>query len=173
MIDTRLINLSNDLMHLCIEHKVKIASAESCTGGLLSSSITHISGASNYFDRGFISYSNSSKISILGVSPRSIEKFGAVSVEVAQEMAIGAIKNSKADYSIAITGIAGPGGSEAKPEGLVCFGVAKQSSSSTFVKNFGPIGRDKVRLNSCRKGLNILVQFIKSDLNYTNRHLSV
>ena len=112
MIDTRLINLSNDLMHLCIEHKVKIASAESCTGGLLSSSITHISGASNYFDRGFISYSNSSKISILGVSPRSIEKFGAVSVEVAQEMAIGAIKNSKADYSIAITGIAGPGGSD-------------------------------------------------------------
>ncbi len=98
----------------------KLATAESCTGGLLSALFTEISGSSKTFDRGFVTYSNQAKIEMLGVKKETLEKFGAVSEEAAHEMAIGAIKNSQADIAIAITGIAGPeGGSLEKPVGLV------------------------------------------------------
>jgi len=98
-----------------------LASAESCTGGWLGQVITDIAGSSAWYERGFITYSNLSKHEMLGVSFSTLEQYGAVSVEVAQEMAIGALKNSHAQVSVAITGIAGPGGgSNLKPVGTVC-----------------------------------------------------
>ena len=99
--------------------------AESCTGGLASAAITEIPGSSAWFDRGFVTYSNAAKIEMLGVSAETLEKFGAVSEETAREMALGAIKHSKAQVAISITGIAGPsGGTPEKPVGTVCFAWA-------------------------------------------------
>ncbi len=112
------------------QKKLKIAAAESCTGGLLSGLFTEIPGSSKIFDRGFVVYSNRAKIEMLGVEEKTLEKFGAVSEEVAREMASGAIKNSQADVSVAITGIAGPdGGSLEKPVGLVYIACASRKSS--------------------------------------------
>lgn len=103
---------------------LSIVVAESCTGGLLAASITAVSGSSSYFDRGYVTYSNRAKEEDLGVKSETLERFGAVSEEVAYEMALGALKKSKADVGVAITGIAGPtGGSKDKPVGTVCFSL--------------------------------------------------
>ena len=134
-----------------------IASAESCTGGLLSSAITGIPGSSLIFECGFVTYSNISKMKLLNVNQMTLESFGAVSEEVAAEMAIGALKNSKANIAISITGIAGPGGSDTKPEGMVCFSVAfEKDIKLTKTKQFGPLGRDIVREKATIYGLNLL-----------------
>ena len=111
------------LTELLISKNMSIAVAESCTGGLLSSSLTSIPGASSYFNCGFITYSNESKIKMLNVDSQTIELFGAVSEKVAYEMAVGAGQNSQSDLAISVTGIAGPsGGTAEKPVGMVCFG---------------------------------------------------
>ena len=134
-----------------------IASAESCTGGMLSSSITDIPGSSAIFECGFVTYSNVSKMKLLNVNRITLESFGAVSEEVAAEMAIGALKNSKANIAISITGIAGPGGSNTKPEGMVCFSVAfGKYIKLTKTQQFGPLGRDVVREKATIYGLNLL-----------------
>ena len=134
-----------------------IASAESCTGGLLSSAITGIPGSSLIFECGFVTYSNISKMKLLNVNQMTLESFGAVSEEVAAEMAIGALKNSKANIAISITGIAGPGGSNTKPEGMVCFSVAfEKDIKLTKTKQFGPLGRDIVREKATLHGLDLL-----------------
>ena len=104
--------------------KTVLASAESCTGGMLSTAITDIPGSSTVFACGFVTYSNLSKMRVLGVREETLRTFGAVSEEVAAEMAIGALYNSKANLAISITGVAGPGGTTAKPEGMVCFSIA-------------------------------------------------
>ena len=137
--------------------KFVIASAESCTGGMLSSAITDIPGSSAIFECGFVTYSNISKMKLLNVNQITLESFGAVSEEVAAEMAIGALKNSKANIAISITGIAGPGGSNTKPEGMVCFSVALEKELKlTITKQFGPLGRDTVREKATIHGLNLL-----------------
>ena len=137
--------------------KIVIASAESCTGGMLSSAITDIPGSSGIFECGFITYSNISKMKLLNVNQITLESFGAVSEEVAAEMAIGALKNSKANIAISITGIAGPGGSNTKPEGMVCFSMAfEKDLKLTKTKHFGPLGRDIVRGKATIYGLNLL-----------------
>lgn len=106
------------------KHK-KIAVAESCTGGFLAATITSLAGSSLWFERGFVTYSNESKQEMLGVSPGTLERFGAVSEQVATEMAQGALHRSHADLTVSITGIAGPdGGTPEKPVGTVCFGLA-------------------------------------------------
>ncbi len=111
------------LSELLISKNMSIAVAESCTGGSISSSLTSIPGASTYFNCGFITYSNQSKVNMLGVEPKTIELFGAVSEKVAYEMAMGAGQNSQSDLAISVTGIAGPsGGTPKKPVGTVCFG---------------------------------------------------
>ena len=98
----------------------KIATAESCTGGWIAQAITEIPGSSAWFDGGFVTYSNNAKVQMLGVNPKTLEEYGAVSAEVAKQMAAGALANSEADWAVAVTGIAGPdGGSEAKPVGTV------------------------------------------------------
>ena len=137
--------------------KIVIASAESCTGGMLSSAITDIPGSSAIFECGFVTYSNISKMKLLNVNQITLESFGAVSEEVAAEMAIGALKNSKANIAISITGIAGPGGANTKSEGMVCFSVAfEKDIKLTKTKQFGPLGRDIVREKATIYGLTLL-----------------
>lgn len=114
-------SIAQMLVTLLQLNKKKITFAESCTGGLMASMITEVSGASTVFEAGFVTYSNSIKTSLLGVKTKTLEQFGAVSPQVAQEMLSGALAKSKADYGIAVSGIAGPeGGSEEKPVGTVC-----------------------------------------------------
>ncbi|RBO54562.1 damage-inducible protein CinA [Rhodovulum sp. BSW8] len=123
-----------------------IATAESCTGGMISAAITDIPGSSAVFDRGFVTYSNAAKQAMLGVLAETLDAHGAVSEEVAAEMAAGALARSEADLAVAVTGIAGPGGSEFKPEGRVCFGLARRGAETrTETVEFGALGRDRVR----------------------------
>ena len=149
--------IAKEVFEVASLKKIVIASAESCTGGMLSSAITDIPGSSAIFECGFVTYSNISKIKLLNVNQITLESFGAVSEEVAAEMAIGALKNSKANIAISITGIAGPGGSDTKPEGMVCFSVAfEKDIKLTKTKQFGPLGRDIVREKATIYGLNLL-----------------
>ena len=128
------------LTELLTSKSMTIAVAESCTGGSLSSSLTSIPGASIYFNCGFISYSNESKINMLNVNPQSIVIFGAVSEKVANEMAMGAGQNSKSNLAISVTGIAGPsGGTPEKPVGMVCFGFYVKGNVSTTTQFFSGV----------------------------------
>jgi nicotinamide-nucleotide amidase len=120
-------DLARALGRKCLRKRVVIATAESCTGGGVATAITRIAGSAKWFDRGFVTYSNDAKRQMLGVSQASLRQHGAVSEEVACEMARGALRNSPADIAVAITGIAGPtGGSPAKPVGLVWFAWASR-----------------------------------------------
>ena len=115
------------LLQACRDKQVRIATAESCTGGLIAAALTAIPGASDVLDRGFVSYSNDAKHDMLGVPLATIEQHGAVSEEVAAAMATGALDRSNAGIAISVTGLAGPGGGSAdKPIGLVCFGIARR-----------------------------------------------
>ena len=125
------------LSELLISKSLTIAVAESCTGGALSSSLTSISGASSYFNCGFITYSNNSKVQMLGVNMQAIETFGAVSEKVAREMVIGAGEKSQSNLAVSITGIAGPyGGTPEKPVGMVCFGFFLNGDSTSTTQFF-------------------------------------
>ena len=150
-----LLKLAHALVEQLRDHSLMLATAESCTGGLLSALITEIPGSSNVLDRGFVTYSNEAKTEMLGVPTSLIKNFGAVSPEVAQAMAIGAIKNSRAQITLSITGIAGPGGgTEAKPVGLVHFATCHLGPGETHPKCavhehcFGDIGRAEVRFQA-------------------------
>ena len=137
--------------------KTVLASAESCTGGMLSTAITNIPGSSTVFECGFVTYSNLSKMRVLGVREETLKTFGAVSEEVAAEMAIGALNNSKANFAISITGVAGPGGTITKPEGMVCFSIAfDKNTKFNETKNFGPLGRSLVRQKATLYGLTLI-----------------
>ena len=128
------------LSELLISKNMSIAVAESCTGGSISSSLTSIPGASTYFNCGFITYSNQSKVNMLGVDPKTIELFGAVSEKVAYEMAMGAGQNSQSDLAISVTGIAGPsGGTLEKPVGMVCFGFFVDGNVETTTQFFSGV----------------------------------
>ncbi|RYH10302.1 CinA family protein [Tropicimonas sp. IMCC6043] len=136
----------------------RIATAESCTGGLIAGAITEIPGSSNVFDRGFVTYSNAAKVAMLGVSEATLAAHGAVSEAVAGEMAAGALARSEATLAIAVTGIAGPGGSDAKPEGRVCFGLALLGRAvATETVEFGPLGRSEVRRATVAHALDRLI----------------
>ena len=127
-------------------HGLKLATAESCTGGMLAAAITDIAGSSAVFDRGFVTYSNQAKTDMLSVPADLISEFGAVSKEVAIAMAEGALKHSAADIAVAITGVAGPaGGSDEKPVGLVHFAVATHTETQSAVQYFGHLSREEVR----------------------------
>jgi len=120
--DIELVALSEAVGAACRQRRLFVATAESCTGGWAAQVITHTAGSSGWFERGFVTYADEAKVEMLGVSPVTLEKHGAVSLETAKEMAAGALTNSNALISLAITGIAGPtGGSPGKPVGTVCF----------------------------------------------------
>ncbi|KQI72549.1 damage-inducible protein CinA [Loktanella sp. 5RATIMAR09] len=135
---------------------VMLATAESCTGGMVSAAITDIAGSSAVFDRGFVTYTNAAKVAMLGVALATLDAHGAVSEQVAGEMAMGARDNSGADIAVSITGIAGPGGSEHKPEGRVCFGLATATGVTTQTVEFGALGRAQVRLAARDHALKLL-----------------
>ena len=147
-----------ELCKLAQAKGVKIATAESCTGGMIGAAITGIPGSSLIFDRGFITYSNLAKIQMLNVRETTLSDHGAVSEQTAAEMAQGALLNSAADISVSVTGIAGPGGSEHKPEGRVCFGLATKTGVITETVDFGAIGRAEVRRATVQHALNLLAQ---------------
>jgi nicotinamide-nucleotide amidase len=136
---------------------LRIAAAESCTGGMVMAALTDVPGSSTVVERGFVTYSNAAKVEMLGVKEQTLYAVGAVSEEVAREMAEGALEFSNADVTVAITGIAGPGGSEHKPEGRVCFGLAMNNKPThTETVEFGPLGRANVRAKSVQKALDLL-----------------
>jgi len=133
------------LLELARKAGVMIATAESCTGGMVAAALTDVPGSSDVVDRGFVTYSNAAKLDMLGVRAQTLAAHGAVSEQVAAEMASGALAHSLAGLAVSITGIAGPGGSEFKPEGRVCFGLATPSGVRTETVEFGALGRAAVR----------------------------
>ena len=155
-------SIAKEIIDLANLNKAVIASAESCTGGMLSSAITEVPGSSVIFECGFVTYSNISKMELLSVKENTLNFYGAVSEEVAGEMAIGAINNSKANLAISITGIAGPGGSDTKPEGMVCFSIAFENEIKlTETKKWGALGRNIIRQKATLHGLRLLSRTLK------------
>ncbi len=151
--------LAETLLDLARAKGARIATAESCTGGMISAAITDVAGSSDIFDRGFVTYSNSAKEIMLGVRPDTLAVHGAVSEEVAREMAQGALTRSAADIAVSVTGIAGPGGSEHKPEGMVCFGLALVGAGVlTETQQFGALGRAAVRRAATDHALSLLLE---------------
>ncbi len=145
------------LYDIAIKRGSKIVSAESCTSGLLAACLTEMPGSSAFFEQGYITYSNRSKISDLGVDKKILEKHGAVSEEVAKQMAEGALNRSAGTIAISITGIAGPGGSGYKPEGLVCFAIAhKNGEIRVETMEYGPLGRSNIRSSAVVKAIELL-----------------
>jgi nicotinamide-nucleotide amidase len=139
----------------------KVATAESCTGGLVAGAITEIAGSSEIFDRGFVTYSNTAKTELLGVPVALIEKHGAVSEQVARAMAEGALRNSHADVAVAVTGIAGPGGgSVEKPVGLVHFACATKSETQHIEKRFGALSRTDIRAAAVAVALQLVLDAV-------------
>lgn len=130
-----------------------LTTAESCTGGLIAGAVTEVPGSSAVFDRGFVTYSNRAKIQMLGVPDALIAAHGAVSEEVAEAMARGALARSDAQVALSVTGIAGPGGSEFKPEGRVCFGLATVQGCHSETIDFGALGRAEVRAQTVAHAL--------------------
>ena len=138
---------------------VTIATAESCTGGMISAALTDVAGSSDVFDRGFVTYSNEAKMQMLGVRHATLEAHGAVSEDVAREMAEGALDHSTATLAVSVTGIAGPGGSEFKPEGRVCFGRARAGHETRVeTVEFGALGRAGVRQATVAHALELLAR---------------
>lgn len=150
------------LLSLARAGGARIATAESCTGGMISAAITDVPGSSDIFDRGFVTYSNAAKTEMLGVTVATLQANGAVSEPTAREMAEGALARSQATLAVSVTGIAGPGGSEFKPEGRVCFGLArKDAPTRTETVDFGPIGRDGVRAATRDHALDLLISALR------------
>lgn len=158
MFSDALIQQASHLLEACRAQHITLSFAESCTGGLLGGLLTHVPGASDVVERGFITYSNQAKIDMLGVNPDTIHNFGAVSKETALAMAEGALLNSQAGRAVSITGIAGPdGGIIEKPIGLVWFGLAIQGQQGiTHYEKFGNLTREKIRLCAVEQALHLL-----------------
>ena len=156
MFSSELFDQADVLIKILKKQGIRIVTAESCTGGLLASLFTEIPGASEIFERGFITYSNDAKIENLGVPQKMIHSYGAVSSEVASAMAQGAIDNSHANLSIAITGIAGPdGGNADKPIGLVYIAISYNGNTSAL-KNIFKGTRSMIRLQTLEKSLELI-----------------
>ena len=156
--------LNKNIVSLLLRKKQKIAIAESCTGGMLSSAMTSVSGSSKVFTIGLVTYSNQSKISILKVPEKIIKKFGAVSVQCCLAMVNNLSKISKSKVCISITGIAGPkGGSKQKPVGMVYIGIRVGKKVVVNKCNFKNKGRIFIQKQTVKKSLNLLAQLIKQD----------
>ncbi|HEX4764718.1 MAG TPA: CinA family protein [Lichenihabitans sp.] len=153
-----LIDRARALIGLCRAQGVILATAESCTGGLLAGLLTEISGSADVLDRGFVTYSNAAKAELLGVPASVLDRHGAVSPETALAMAEGALARSRASLALSITGVAGPtGGTPLKPVGLVQFGLARPGQPGTTTeRRFGDIGRRRVREEALRQALAML-----------------
>ncbi|MBI2261679.1 MAG: CinA family protein [Caulobacterales bacterium] len=153
--------LAHAVVETAASRGLTIATAESCTGGLVSGALTAIAGSSAVVERGFVTYSNAAKVDLLGVPMELIERHGAVSEPVARAMAQGVLARSPARISVAVTGIAGPGGGSVdKPVGLVHFAAAGPAGLIHLERRFGDIGREAVRADSVRVALELLLDRI-------------
>lgn len=159
MFDAEILSISEELVKRASGLGLWISTAESCTGGLIAGALTSVSGASACVGAGFVTYSNEAKMDALNVSVESLNLHGAVSSEVAKEMALGALRNGKANLALAVTGIAGPGGgSDLKPVGLVYIAVAgglKRDALIVQEHRFGDVGRSEVRRETVLKALEL------------------
>lgn len=154
--------LSRTLLDACRTKGVHIATAESCTGGLIAAALTEISGSSDVFERGFVTYQNEAKAENLGVQEQTLLTYGAVSEPVAKEMAEGALKRSTSQVSVAVTGVAGPGGgSDEKPVGLVHIASASTEGDTLHLRcEFGDIGREGIREATVSEALRLLTEVV-------------
>lgn len=161
------IELTNTIKQLGSALKAKdllLTTAESCTGGMIAATITSVPGSAKWFERGFVTYSNASKEEMLGVDSKTIMEFGAVSEEVVMQMAEGALENSNADISLAITGIAGPtGGTVEKPVGMVCFAWASVNAKTIVKLQHFSGDRAEIRQQATQYALAQLLEIIVSD----------
>jgi nicotinamide-nucleotide amidase len=154
MFDPALTHLATNCLQTLRKRRWSVATAESCTGGLVSAALTAIPGSSDVVLGGFVTYSNEMKARQLGVPEATLAAHGAVSEPVALAMAKGALRESGAGIAVAITGVAGPGGgSDEKPVGLVCFAVATAAGAHATTERFGPLSRDRIRRISVEKAL--------------------
>lgn len=162
MIDDELRSVAVKFLELCRAKKLKLVTAESCTGGLIAAALTEIPGSSDVLERGFVTYSNAAKESDLGVAAELIRRHGAVSEEAVRAMAEGALKASPADLSVAVTGIAGPdGGSREKPVGLVYFAAARRGGKTLArAVRFGDLGRAEIRRRSVLAAIMLLGELV-------------
>ena len=165
MADEQLRGAANALLDLCKTKKLTLATAESCTGGLVAATLSEISGSSLVLDRGFVTYSNRAKQQMLGVTPATIDVFGSVSRECAEEMAKGALAHAPVDLAVSITGIAGPTGAvPGKPIGLVYFCAASRSGRViAHDRKYGDIGRANVRRESVLQALAMLRELAEKE----------
>ena len=148
------------LIELLQKNEIKVTCAESCTGGLLASILTEVSGSSQWFEMGFVTYSNQAKMQLLGVSDQTLQNFGAVSEQTAFEMASGARERANADYALSVTGIAGPtGGTVEKPVGTVCFGLATLDCVKTYTQHLTG-NRQQIRESSVAFALSRLMDVL-------------
>ena len=158
-------HLAEQLVNIAKEKKLTITTAESCTGGMVSSAITAIPGSSAMFGYGFVVYANDAKEKLLGVEHTTLVKHGAVSEETAKEMAKGALKASGAQLAVSVTGIAGPtGGSKDKPVGLVYIAVATKDDVKVEKNNFAG-NRDEIRIATTKKALELLIETLEKKIN--------
>ena len=157
-------DLARQIIRRYTEQKHRIVTAESCTGGMIATALTDVPGSSEVFERGFITYSDEAKVDLLGVLPDVLETYGAVSAEVADAMAEGALTYSQADIAVSVTGIAGPGGATpGKPVGLVYIGIATRSGSRFHYRSVFRGNRDAVRLQATYEALKLLLSAVEKD----------
>lgn len=149
-------SLAAQIIEIATKRQLTVTTAESCTGGMVAAALTDIPGSSAAFERGFVTYSNAAKQDMLAVLAATLEAHGAVSEEVAAEMAKGARRAAQADIAVAISGIAGPGGSEFKPEGRVCYAIATAQRTTSQTIEHGALGRDKVRQAATHHALSMI-----------------
>ena len=155
-------SLASEIVKLATNANVKITSAESCTGGMISAALTDVVGSSVIFEQGFVTYSNLAKTNMLFVSKLTLQQYGAVSEPVAAEMATGALTAARADIAVSVSGIAGPGGSESKPEGRVCFCLISEHGIQSKTVEFGALGRNKVRKAATDHALELIIALLKT-----------
>jgi nicotinamide-nucleotide amidase len=155
--------LARQVLAACEERGIMLATAESCTGGMIAAALTDIAGSSTVVDRGFVTYSNEAKMEMLGVRPETLEAHGAVSRETALEMAAGALANSRAGIAVSVTGVAGPGGGSAeKPVGLVWFGLAVEGQQPVAERRlFEDKGRAFIREESVKTALSLVLDGLR------------
>ena len=155
--------LAADIIASAAQRQIMIATVESCTGGMIAAALTEIPGASAVVERGYVTYTNVAKQELVGVHAATLDAHGAVSEEVAAEMAAGALARAPIGLAVSVTGIAGPGRSEHKPEGRVCFGLAAPSGILTETVDFGALGRAHVRAAARDHALRLILTHLQND----------
>lgn len=164
MADKETMDAATALLNLCKSKKLTLATAESCTGGLVAGALTEIAGSSEVLDRGFVTYSNEAKHTMLGVPRATLDRHGAVSAETAEAMVRGVLGHARVDLAVSVTGVAGPGGgSVSKPVGLVYFAAASRSGQLLHLeRRFGDIGRSEIRRRSVLDAIALLRQLAEN-----------